>query len=100
MVKNQLEWHELWVGEAINFSNLKNSKIEDRVILILKINKHLYFIDSNYIGKRIVFKLNNDKTFSKLDFNQYGNLFSINYDKEEKYNFEVIIKFSKDENIL
>lgn len=93
--KNQLEWHRFWVGESINLFNLNNSKLEDRVVLLLKINNHLYFIDSNYIGKKTLFRLNEDRTFTKLDVNQYENLFSVNYDKDEKHNFEVTIKLTE-----
>ncbi|MBP5403377.1 MAG: hypothetical protein J6Y36_09495 [Treponema sp.] len=93
--KNQLEWHRFWVGESINLFNLNNSKLEDRVVLLLRINNHLYFIDSNYIGKKTLFRLNEDRTFTKLDVNQYENLFSVNYDKDEKHNFEVTIKLTE-----
>ena len=93
--KNRLEWHRFWGGEAITLFNLNNSKLEDRVVLLLKINNHLYFIDSNYIGKKILFRLNEDRTFTKLDVNQYENLFSVNYDKDEKHNFEVTIKLTE-----
>lgn len=88
----QLKWSFFLTSEPITLFNLRKDDPENKVILVLKFENQLFFIDSDYIESNIIFKLNDDKTFLQSDIKQYEKSFSILYNKTDEYNFTIIKK--------
>ncbi len=88
----QLKWSFFLTSEPITLFNLRKGGLENKVILVLKFENQLFFIDSDYIESNIIFKLNDDKTFLQSDIKQYEKSFSILYNKTDEYNFTIIKK--------
>ena len=89
--KDYFFWSRIGIGEPVYLFNINKSGLQNRFILIFQDNKNLYFIDSDYFDKKYVFKLNPDKTFSKLQAQEYETVFTL----EISYNNSYEIKINK-----